>query len=109
MLQEFSLLSANRLACLARRPLALETINRSRQSASSNPRLCHNVVLLGRGKRCLTEKVLGAAHVDGVMYGPKSSGGVPETMQIDAESEGSLGALLHGDINGVRPHWDAVM
>jgi hypothetical protein len=34
---------------------------------------------------------------------------VPEMMQIDAESKGSLGALLHGDINGIRPHWDAVM
>ena len=94
---------------LARSPAAFETIDRSRQSTPSKARLRHDIVFLGRGKCCLTEKVLGAAHIDRVMYGPKSSGGVPETMQIDAESEGSLGALLHGDIYGVRPHWDAVM
>jgi hypothetical protein len=66
-------------------------------------------MFLGRGKCCLTKKVLGAAHVDWIMYGPKGSGSVPETMQIDTEAEGSLGALLHGDIYGVGPHWDAMM
>ena len=87
---------------LARSPAAFETIDRSRQSTAGKARLRHDVVFLGRGKCCLTEEVLGAAHVDRVMYGPKSSGGVPEAMQIDAESEGSLGALLHGDIYGVQ-------
>jgi hypothetical protein len=43
------------------------------------------------------------------MYGPKACRGVPETMQVDAESEGFPGSLVHGDINGIRPHWDAVM
>ena len=88
---------------------AFQIIDRSRQSTASKARLRHDVVFLRRGKCCLTEKVLGAAHVDRVMDGPKGRGGVPETMQIDAKSEGFLGSLLHGDINGVRPHWDAVM
>jgi hypothetical protein len=43
------------------------------------------------------------------MNGPKSSGGVAETMQIDTESEGFPGSLMHGDINRVGPHWNAVM
>jgi len=37
------------------------------------------------------------------MYGPKACRGVPETMQVDAESEGFPGSLVHGDINGIRP------
>jgi hypothetical protein len=36
----------------------------------------------------LTEKVLGASHVDRVSDGPKGCGSVPETMQVDAKTEG---------------------
>ena len=86
---------------LVRSAAAFQIIDRSRQSTAGKTRLRHDVVFLGRGKCCLTEKVLGAAHVDRVMNGPKSSGGVPETMQIDTESEGFPGSLLHGDINRV--------
>ena len=94
---------------LVRSAAAFQIIDRSRQSTAGKTRLRHDVVFLRRGKCCLTEKVLGAAHVDRVMNGPKSSGGVPETMQIDTESEGFPGSLLHGDINRVGPHLDAVM
>jgi hypothetical protein len=80
-----------------------------RQSTPSKARLRHDVVLLGHGKCCVTEKVLGTSHVNRVMYGPKACCGVPETMQVDAEPEGFPGSLVHGDINGIRPHWDAVM
>ena len=72
-------------------------------------RVPHDVVFFGRGKCCMTEEVLGTAHVDRVFDGPKGCCGVPETMQIDAESKGFLGSLVHGDIDGVGPHGDAVM
>jgi hypothetical protein len=86
-----------------------EPINGSRQSTPSKARLRHYVVLLGHGECCVTEKVLSTSHVNRVMYGPKTCRGVPETMQVDAESEGFTGSLLHRDVNGIRPHWDAVM
>jgi hypothetical protein len=66
-------------------------------------------VFFGRGERRLTEQVFGASHIDRVLDGPKGCGSVPETMQVDSKTEDSPGSLLHGEINRLGPHWDAVM
>jgi hypothetical protein len=84
-------------------------MNGTRQSTPSEARLRHDVVLFGHGKCCVTEKVLSTSHVNRIMYGPKGCRRVPETMQIDGESEGFPGSLSHGEIKGITPHWDAVM
>ncbi len=78
--------------------VVFKIIDRSRQSTPGQARLRHDVMPLGRGKCCMTEKVLGTTHVGRVLSGPKGCRGVPEAMQIDAETEDFLGTLLHGDI-----------
>jgi hypothetical protein len=84
-------------------------MNGTRQSTPSLARIRHDVVRLGRGKCCVTEEVLDPSHVNRVMYGPKGCRGVSEAMQVDSESEGFPGSLPHGEINGITPHWNAVM
>ena len=91
------------------RSLTFQTTNPSREGTAGDARLRHDVVFLGRGRCYMTEKVLGTTDVDRVLDRPKGCRGVPETMQIDTESECFLGSLVHGEIDGVGPHGDAVM